>query len=446
MSHNQEAPLGAQDSRNKILAKDDIVNEKDLAPSTTTGLNTNLAGVIQKAQSLGTSILTEADIVKQYGPQYSRTEDQSSPVVSDTAFAQEVISELATVDELFRFPVSESSSLKQVMGDVFPEATYLGEDTRADERAESGADRRFMFKTKLGKTFYVFERGNEVWIDVSRLEEGELGSGIYAAVGNYAHNAKKRFIGDPNGLSEAAVVRRTSNMLSLALRFGTTRFMEASPEQIKGVLDKGVAPLDWSGNDVARTSALIDTFLSTLNKQFPQLRNYRYDFGSRQFIDRSGRPVGPDRFADIKRLGMARTARAGEATARRGIFLQSLISSESGQRPGILEQVLNRSRALVEKGGLQGLFARPNQEAPSSAGFSVSDTAARQAVADAFGEKATSVLEREGLLNFVNSPQDFPAEIHPFMRGNEEAVYWKGRSWIVKSASPSEMLDNPTLI
>lgn len=51
----------------------------------------------------------------------------------------------------------------------------------------------------------------------------------------------------------------------------------------------------------------------------------------------------------------------------------------------------------------------------AAAGQPVSDAAARQAVVSAFGEKATSALEREGLLNFVSSPCGFPAEIHPLM-------------------------------
>lgn len=357
----------------------------------------------------------------------------------DSEFAQEVLSELASVDEFFRFPVSEASSLKRVMSDVFPEATYSGEDTRVDERAESGADRRFVFKTSLDKTFYVFERGNEVWIDVSRLEEGERGSAVYAAIGNYTHNAGKRFVGDPNGLSEAAIVRRTSNMLSLALRFGTTRFMEASPEQVKGAPDKGIAPLAWRGDDVAKTRALIDTFLSTLHNQFPRIKNARYDFQKRQFIGRDGMPIDRTAFQRIANQGIGREARAGEATLRRGIFIQSLVSSESGQRPGILEQVLSRGRSLANQGGLQGLFSSTTKARPS-AGLFVSDATARQAVVSAFGEKATAVLEREGLLNFVNSPWDFPPEIHPLMNGTEEAVYWRGRSWIVKSSSPADIV------
>ncbi len=281
---------------------------------------------------------------------------------SDANFAADVLAELAQYDELFRYPVSDKTTLDGVMAEVFPRAEYLGEDTRLDEQQESGAEIRHLFRTPEGKNLYVFERGREVWLDISRLEEGERGAGFYAAVMNYAHNAKKRFIGDPAGLSEAAVVRRTSAMLSSALRFGTTRHLDAAPEQIAGNPEKGIAPLRWQGDDVAKTKALIETFLSTLYTQYPALQGYSYDFRTEQFTDRSGRPVGADRFADAEGLGASRTARSGEATLRRGILLKSLVESAGGERPGILAKVLAGGRSLIQQGGLGKLFSRSPSE------------------------------------------------------------------------------------
>ena len=133
--------------------------------------------------------------------------------------------------------------------------------------------------------------------------------------------------------------------------------MEASPEQVKGAPDKGIAPLEWRGDDVEKVRALIDTFLSTLHNQFPRIKNALYDFQKRQFIGRDGVPIDRAAFQRIANQGVGREARAGEATLRRAVFLQSLVSSEGSQRPGILEQVLSRGRSLVNKGGLQGLFS-----------------------------------------------------------------------------------------
>lgn len=287
----------------------------------------------------------------------------------NTQFAQDVLSELAANDELFRYPVSSASTLDGVMEDVDPTIRYLGDVTRVDEKTESGADRRHMFRTQKGRDIYIYERGKDVWLDVSRLEEGEGGSGIYAAVLNYAHNAGRVLVGDPAGLSEAAVIRRTSAMLSSALRFGTTKHMDAAPEQVKGNPEKGIAPLDWRGDDVAKVSALIDTFVSTLQARFPRIKNARYDFTKRQFLGRDGVPIDRAGFQRLADQGVGREAKAGSATLRRGIFLESLLRSGSSQRPGILEQVLRRSRELVNEGGLDRLFSRT--QAPAR-GLSVS--------------------------------------------------------------------------
>lgn len=279
----------------------------------------------------------------------------------DLDFAAEVLNELSFEDEAFRYRVSKSKTLEGNMKDTFPGVEYLGEDTRADERTESGADRRFVFAMPKGeqRLFYVYSKGDDVWIDVSRLQAGDQGSAIYHAVANYAFNTGKKFIGDPMGLSEDAVIRRTSAMLSSAIRFGTTEHLGASPEMIRGDVEKGIEPLDWSGDDLAKTKALIHTFVTTLQNQFPSIKNYKYDFGFGEFRDNTGRRVSRERLERGASGSYGRASRAGEASLRRGIFLQSLISSESSEKPGILENILRRSSQLVKQdgGGLDGMLS-----------------------------------------------------------------------------------------
>ncbi len=287
---------------------------------------------------------------------------------TDIEFAREVLSELGAEDGFFRHPLSKSTSLQTVMSEVYPDSKYVGDATREDERTESGADKRTLFRNEHGKDFYVYEKGREVWIDVSRFDEGEQGGSVYAAVGNYAHNAKKVFIGDPAGLSEAAVVRRTKHMLGLALRFGTTDFIEPSPEQLLGDKEKGIAPIKWGNNDVENTRNLIDTFISNTENKYPQLAGYSYDFGRREFIDADGRPVSGERFSEGAKGQVARRARTGAATLRAFILAKSLVQSASRQESrGILQRVLNGSRALTKSGQpLSGLFSRGGGNEPPS--------------------------------------------------------------------------------
>lgn len=271
-------------------------------------------------------------------------------------FAQEVLTELSEHDELFKYPKSDKATLQGVFADVVGHAIeYKGEVTAIDERQESTADHKYLYRFK-DKDIYVYERDTgEVWIDVSRLEEGDIGSGIYAAVGNYVHNSGKVFIGDPAGLSDAAVVRRTSAMLSLALKFESTRFMEPSVEQRKGDDSRGIAPLEWGNSEVENLRNLIQTFVDTTYNQFKGLDGYYYDFKQQGFFNRLGRPLGHESLDEGATNPVARTARAGEATIRRAIILKSLISSQSSERPRILEQFLSRSQSVKAR-GLEGIF------------------------------------------------------------------------------------------
>jgi hypothetical protein len=261
---------------------------------------------------------------------------------------------------------------------------------------------------------------------VSRFEEGDSGTGVYAAVGNYAYNAKKVFIGDPMGLSEAAVVRRTSAMLSLAIRFGSTDFMDAAPEQVKGDTEKGIAPLNWRGNDVEKTRALIDTFLTTLNNQFPQLLSgYHYDFNKRGFYDRLGRPLDAARLERGEGTPASRTARAGSRTARRGIFLQSLVSSESSQRPNILADILRRGHSLVRNGQLTALLS---QKTANQAIGDRTITQVRDKLISRFGKRIIDLLESKGILKIHQSmsDKDIPAEAVKQSEGATEGFYLNG--------------------
>ncbi|MBN9123247.1 MAG: hypothetical protein J0I60_00745, partial [Nitrosospira sp.] len=285
-----------------------------------------------------------------------------SPSNEDIEFAHEFLTELSGVDELFRHTLSHKTSLQGVMKEVYPGTEYVGDGTRADERDESGADHRYVFKSPHGKQFYVYERDNgEVFIDVSHFSKGEGGQDVYAAVANWAYNTKRKFIGDPAGLTADSLIRRTSNMLSAALRYGTVKHLEAAPQQIAGDPKNGVPPLDWSGDDVAKIRALIHTFITTLHNQLPAIKNARYDFSRGEFLNRLGMPLDRAAFQRIASSGVGQAARAGEATMRRGILIQSLISSSSGARPGILEQVLHGSRAFVLRGKLEGIFSRKKE-------------------------------------------------------------------------------------
>jgi hypothetical protein len=94
----------------------------------------------------------------------------------------------------------------------------------------------------------------------------------------------------------------------------------------------------------------------------PGDKNARYDFRTGRFLGADGVPI---EWEDIRvsdeeaNAAGARAARAGEGSLRRGILIQSLASSESSERPGLLENVLSRSAQLVSsKNNLKSIFSK----------------------------------------------------------------------------------------
>jgi hypothetical protein len=275
----------------------------------------------------------------------------------ESAFAAEVMNELAGLDETFRHPVSKASDLAGVFAEVDPTISEVGDATRADEATESGADKRTLYRNAAGKDFYVYEKGRKVWIDVSRGERWQGGDSIYHAVANYAHNTGRQFVGDPAGLSEDAIVRRTYHMLGSALRFGTTAHFQPAKEQIKGVAANGIAPLEWSGNDGDKLAALVESFTETVFNQNPKLRDYRYDFDRGTFADARGNAVSRKELLDVAARGGSGAAVVGGRAAAAGVLLDSLARAPSGQQPRLLALVHQRPGQLLDS--LDGpLFSR----------------------------------------------------------------------------------------
>jgi hypothetical protein len=195
----------------------------------------------------------------------------------------------------------------------------------------------------------------DVWIDVSRMNPGMSGSQIYAVAANYAHNNGDLFIGDPDGLSDKAMVRRTENMLNSALKFGTTEHLAPHPRQVQGDPTLGIKALDWVyGDHVGNVHKMIDVL-----QAIPE--NLRDDIASPisptlSAILGIGRPENGR--SDVGASTSARGSRATPdygSTAARHRILKSVVrrasEEESGAR-GTSRSILARTLSVVRQLGL----------------------------------------------------------------------------------------------
>lgn len=134
-----------------------------------------------------------------------------------------------------------------------------------------------------------------------------------------------------------------------------------------------------------------------------------------QFLDGRARPLHREVFDNI-REGVdsegARAARAGAATTRQGILIQSTVSSESGERSGVLEHVLHRDRAL-DKGSDLGSASSPNTP---KTGTSVDELRS-------WLPKRVNKLVEANKLHIVQSAREIPDNAQAFEAAGAEAFY-----------------------
>lgn len=315
--------------------------------------------------------LTDAEIIRDYivparkfVEQGAKAGQQSSPAFSRGAhalsvdtFPAEFMNELAAVDSLFQNPRVQAGSAEAALRQIDPTVKFIGNVTAADEHQESGADSKLLFRTAKGRDFYVFEKGDEIWLDVSRLGEGDGGSAIYAALMDYAASEGKVFVGDPAGLSDVAMRRRLEAMISSAIKHGSTDHMQPHERQVEGDEKLGIPALQWrAGDTIGNIQRMIDVSLASIAAHVPEFKRARYDFATGTFRSSQGAAITD---ADLRgwtsKSPRMRAAGVGLRSIKRGILLNTLAHAESGQRPGLLEQALRQPRQLVGDQA-QGIF------------------------------------------------------------------------------------------
>lgn len=270
-------------------------------------------------------------------------------------------------DEAFQLPRSDKKDLTDIFSEVDePFTVYEAEELALQLELDPPPDTAWRIEApdddegvlRAG----VFQRGDEVWLDVSAFQRGGVGRHLYNAVANYAYNNNLKFLGDPTGLSDVAVSRRLENMLSSALKFGTTRHIQPHPRQLEG--HNGVPPLDWKeGDDRHNLQQMLDASVASTVWQFPELDNLRYDVETGQFINSAtGRIWNDERFEQLsaaKRGSLGRLAgsvdgvsggpsrpeeiTAGSTTLKRAVFTRTLSRGTSEERSAILDALSRQS-------------------------------------------------------------------------------------------------------
>lgn len=220
---------------------------------------------------------------------------------------------------LYKHAMPDSFDMEGAAREIDP-GMRAAEDKPDIDEEKTGIVKKWYVSMADKTHAYVYEnKDGEVWLDASRLDEGVSGgTKLYLLVGSYAEGNGKVFIGDPAGLSDVALIRRTDNMLSLALRFGSTRFIEPhefqmNPEaKFDTVLDGIARPITWvKGDDENNLTELLKTSAANINKLVPEIKEVAYNFETGRFERQDGTEFTNEDFESLRKQSVGELRKRG---------------------------------------------------------------------------------------------------------------------------------------
>lgn len=235
----------------------------------------------------------------------------------------------------FQFPKTDAKTPEEIARDMsVPGREIEGKERWNGEIVFSG---RHDPETKEARGWLTLTRhSGNVW-EADATKARPLGAQLYQAAFTWAHNngqVVKGYI-----LTDINILRRTSNMLSSALRHGTTKHVIPSPEQ-------GV---QWSDDDNQNIAALARRELELVLQKVPAVQEWGYDLRSGTVRDNRGVEVTS---ADLARFvdqagGGADGERhgIGPATLTRAILSKQLDGSDPSAVRAALENLARKTGA-----------------------------------------------------------------------------------------------------
>lgn len=210
---------------------------------------------------------------KPTGKEINRDSGINRPFYNDDVVG--LWSVLAQDDDAFQLPTSDKTDLADIFDDL--EGGLLTPiESAASSAKYAGAERMWRVKMPVKGTAVIYQLKESVWVDVSMLKQGGDGKRIYNAVANYAHNNDLVFTGDPAGLSDVAMIRRLENMISSALKFGTTKHLYPHEKQSEG--DSLVPAVKWKmGDDAHNLKQMIMASYEATKRLYPEIESISYN-------------------------------------------------------------------------------------------------------------------------------------------------------------------------
>ena len=324
------------------------------------------------------AVVLDADVQLAQTFEQARYTPEQMELLGGAGSTVDAVRSLALDDAFFASPKSTEKTLAGVMKTVAP---YFKVAKNPDLSGYGQTAYEITGRTKSGETIgpavvTVDSTDGTVQLDIAAFKAGQRGNAVYQAVGDFAHNNGLVFIGDTGGLSPLAQVRRAENMLSSALRWGTTRHL-GGHELMEDSQVAGVVPLDWKpGDDEHNIRRLITVTRTNTRALAPEIMGMRYNFEASRFEHDDGTEATDADFRAIAEGARGRTlvihrqpgavgyrTPVGRRTLKRAVLFDSLLRREGesdgggdGGRNGLLARLGGDGAESVLSPALQGLF------------------------------------------------------------------------------------------
>ena len=276
------------------------------------------------------------------GPEQNALQALSQTDVSDPQTGvSTALLHLGQDDSLYQLPRSSAKDMQAIAADKGVQFNIEAESVTQPDGTER-PNGTFNLTMPSGAKASITVNGSDVYINVAGLKEGDRGNAVYDVAANYAVNNDLVFKGDPSGLSDAAMRRRLENMLSSAIKYGTTDHLRPHPRQLQGDASIGVPALKWTpGDTLGNIRAMVDVSIEANDYSNPFGATLEYDPSSQRFKDPAdGRNLEDQEvraFSEIDERH-AGAGTAGRTTLQRTALFKSLVQSE-GARRAFLESI-----------------------------------------------------------------------------------------------------------
>jgi hypothetical protein len=204
-----------------------------------------------------------------------------------------------------------------------------------------------------GRPFTVKEYPHSWQMNVADLNPGEGGSRLYNAMAGLAKRTSKPFEADTDGFSDWSILRRTENMASNGLKYGTDTMTPSERQLLPGGKMGWAKGLEWTpGNDAKNQASLLNTSAENVRRLLPEIDNLKYSEANDRLENSDGSAVSADELEGLQKKAGQRIAEKGVAAHAGTTRPESNgTSGESGNRSGEIGSGIVGARQSLPYGG-----------------------------------------------------------------------------------------------